>query len=214
MEYQINSKLTNKFRITNGKTRNKFKFEENKNNNKYPDNNTNNNLYDDKIIIPRKNNICTRLSNNLNSCKNFNNINNNKTFFNNKNNFNSTLYNRYKNDANFYTLEKNSSTSNLLNNRIKKVYINKGLNRNRSTAELLNKETIYILPAIKPRKIIIDYCCGQYDLQISNINKKNFNFKKYGHNTFFMGDNYNPQNYEVKQINRLSRNYYGKLFAN
>jgi len=218
MEYQINSKLSEKnknfFKFNNGKTRNIFKLEENKNHNKYKNNNIFNNNYNDKILTPRNlrnDNIYPLLYNNLYSCKN----NNNKiTFFKNHNNINNNLIidasNRYKNDT---TLVKNSSTSNLLNDKTKNVNIYKGLNRNRSTVELLNKK-IYILPAIKPRKIIINYCSGQYDLQISDINKKNFNNKKYGHNTFFMGDNYNPQNYEIKQVNRLSRNYYGKLFAN
>ena len=215
MENQINSKISenNKdfFKLNNGSSRNKFKFEENKNNYKYP--NINNN-----IISPIKHNIYPIISNNLNSNKNNNYINNNRTIFQNQNHFNNTFLindsNRYNNDMNVKTLDKSSSTLNLFNNKVKKVNICKGLNRNRSTAELLNKGTFYILPAIKPRKIIIDYCCGPYELYVKDINSKNVNYKKYGHNTSFMGEKYNPQNYEIKQINRLSRNYYGKPFAN
>ena len=213
MEYQINSSINNKnvFKVFNGTTRNKYKLEENKNYYKFP--NINN-----KIISPINNNIYPIISSTLNTSKNNNYINNNRTIFHNQNHFNNTCLindsNRYQNDTNFKTLDKCSSASYLFNDKMKKVNICKGLNRNRSTAELLNKGTFYILPAIKPRKIIINYCCGPYELYASDINKKNVDYKKYGHNTFFMGDNYNPQNYEIKQINRLSRNYYGKLFAN
>ena len=89
----------------------------------------------------------------------------------------------------------------------------KGLNKNKSTAELMKGKTLYFLPALKPRKIIIDYCCGPFEFHVTDLNKKISNYKKCGHNTFFMGENYNPQNYEIKPKNRLSRNYYGKLFS-
>ena len=60
------------------------------------------------------------------------------------------------------------------------------------------------LPAIKPRRIIIEY-------QLTNdagISKKD---KNIGHN-FFMGSSFNPQNYDVNSKNRTKRNVFGGLF--
>ena len=223
MEYQIKSKLLednknliNYNNIYNPRNNN---FEENKNylqNNKYnPNINSNYNL--NKLNSSRNTKIYPLLPGKINSY-NPNFINDNRTIFRNKNHFNDTLLiNSPKNDKkynyNFKTLERNSSFGSLINNRIKKIDAFRGLNRNKSTAELLNQNNLYILPLIKPRKIIINYCCGPYELHVTDINKKNLNCKQYGHNTFFMGENYNPQNYEIKQKNRISRNYYGKLFS-
>ena len=163
-----------------------------------------------------RDNIYPIISNNTKSFKEkF--INENETIFHDHNNYKNTfLINNSKDDKNynFKTLNRNSSVGSLLNNKITKINVNKGLHKNKSTAELLNQKALYFFPLLKPRKIIIDYCCGPYELHVTDINKKNLNFKKYGHNTFFMGGNYNPQNYEIKHKNRISRNYYGKLFAN
>ena len=223
MEYQINSKIYEDYKnlpkysnIYNPKN---IQLEENKNyfqsnttlNNNSP-NNTNNFNYNQKyhkIITPINNKLYPSFRGKSNP------HNDNRTIFQNKNNnFNNTLYINKNKDMSFKTLGRNSSVGNILNNKIRKIYPCKGLNRNKSSVELLNEKTLYILPLLKPRKIIIDYCCGPYELHVTDINKKNFNYKKYGHNTFFMGGKYNPNNYEIKQMNRFNRNYYGKLFAN
>ena len=222
MEYQIKSKileenknLLNYNNIYSSRNKN---FEENKNyiqNNKFnPNINFNYNL--NKINSFRNNKLYPLFTGKTTNFDKSNSINDNKNFFLNKNHFNDKLLiDSSKNDKkyNFRTLERNSSFGNLINNRIKKIDVFKGLNRNKSTAELLNQNNIYILPLIKPRRIIIDYCCGPYELHVTDINKKNLNCKQYGHNTFFMGGNYNPQNYEIIPKNRISRNYYGKLFS-
>ena len=193
MEYQIKTKLLEDNRnllnynnIYNPRNKN---LEENKNylqNNKYKYNpNINSNYNLNKINSFRNNKINPLLSGKSNSNK-VNYINDNRIIFQNKNHFNDTLLiNGIKNDKkynfNFKTLERNSSFGNLINNRIRKFDVFKGLNRNKSTAELLNQNNIYILPLIKPRRIIIDYCCGPYELHVIDINKKNLNCKQYGH---------------------------------
>ena len=223
MEYQIkhklfedNKNLLNYNNIYNPRNNN---FEDNKNylqKNKY-NQNINSEYNFNKINSSRNNKYYSLLSGKANYYKpNF--INDNRTIFRNKNHFNDALLinnskDDKKNNVNFKTLERNSSFGNLINNRVKKIDVFKGLNRNKSTAELLNQNYLYILPLIKPRRIIIDYCCGPHELHVTDINKKNLNCKQYGHNTFFMGENYNPLNYEIKQKNRISRNYYGKLFS-
>ena len=220
MEYQIKSKDYKNLpkyptmhypkNIQPEENKNYFQSNTTLNNNSPINNNFDYNPKYNKILSPRKANIYPIHSGNSNP-------HNNRTIFQNKNNFNNTLLkNNNKNNynVNFRTLNRNSSVGCMLNHNIKKIYPFKGLNRTKSTAELLNTKTLYLLPLIKPRRIIIDYCCGPYELHVTDINKKNFNYKKYGHNTFFMGDRFNPLNYEIKQPNRLNRNYYGKLFAN
>ena len=229
MEYQINQSNNEKNKqnyITKNNITDKLQKEENKNYSQNIKNNVilkninlnnNNNKYINNIPFTSRNNkFLNYLKGNKINHK-FNNINDNKTIFQNYN-FNNTLLNKNiqnsRDKDNSKTLDRSSSVSNILNNKIKKINVFKGLHRNNSTIDILNKKTLAILPLIKPRKIIIDYCCGPYELHVTNINKKNLNFKKFGHNTFFMGENYNPDNYEIKQKNRFNRNYYGKLFAN
>ena len=101
-----------------------------------------------------------------------------------------------------------NNTYNIFNNQIKINETNKNdirqklLNRENPllTSNLINKKS----PVIRPRRIIIEY-------QLTNnagISKKNKNF---GHN-FFMGSNFNPQNYYVNSKNRTKRNVFGGLF--
>ena len=192
-----------------------------KRNNKMQEENKNNfikinNIFSNKrFITPRNNQISSRLLRDINPFE-ANYINDNKTIYQNHNKFKNPLF--VKDNKNIenknQTISRNSSVNNLLNNNARKANILKGLNRTRSTLDLLNKETIYIFPAIRPRKIIIDYCCGPYDYRVTNINKRNLSYKKLGKNTYFMGGKYNPDNYTAQEPNRFNRNYYGKLFSN
>jgi len=192
-----------------------------KRNNKMQEENKNNfikinNIFSNKrIITPRNNQISSRLLRDINTFE-ANYINDNKTIYQNHNKFKNPLFAKdNKNIGNKnQTISRNSSVNNLLNNNARKANILKGLNRTKSTLDLLNKETIYIFPAIRPRKIIIDYCCGPYDYRVTNINKRNLSYKKLGKNTYFMGGKYNPDNYTAQEPNRFNRNYYGKLFSN
>ena len=226
MEYQIKSKISQEHKNIPKNSSiyypKNIQPEENKNyfqsnttlNNNSPINNDNfNDTYIpkyNKIISQRNTNLYPIIGGASNPYKE------NRAKIQNKNFNNTLLINTNKNNynSNFRTLNRNSSVGTMLNKNIRKINPFKGLNRNKSTAQLLNEKTLYILPLIKPRKIIIDYCCGPYELHVTDINKKNLNCKKFGYNTFFMGDRFNPNNYEIKQPNRLSRNYYGKLFAN
>ena len=192
-----------------------------KKNNKIQEENKNNfikinNIFSNKrFITPRNNQISSRLLRDINPFE-ANYINDNKTIYQNHNKFKNPLFAKdNKNIGNKnQTISRNSSVNNLLNNNARKANILKGLNRTKSTLDLLNKETIYIFPAIRPRKIIIDYCCGPYDYRVTNINKRNLSYKKLGKNTYFMGGKYNPDNYTAQEPNRFNRNYYGKLFSN
>ena len=209
-----NKNLLNEKNIKN--SRNKYNLEENKNHYwKYRKNINIITKKNNKEVTPRNKKFLPIL---LKSNRN-NYFNNNNTIYQNKNKFDNTILinrNKYKyNDDNiFKTLNKSPSACYILNKKIKKISLYNGLNRNNSTSELLNKNTIFYFPAIKPRKIIIDYCTGPYELHVTDINKKNFSYKKYGYSSSFMGDKYNPQNYEINQRNLLNRNYYGKLFSN
>ena len=199
-----NKKLLNYF------NRNNKMQEENKNN--YI--RINNILSNKRFATPRNSQKSSRFSRDINPFD-ANYINDNRTIYQNHNEFrNPCLAKDNKNIRNdCKTINRNSSVSNLLNNNARKLNISKGMNRTRSMADLLNKETIYIFPAIRPRRIIIDYCCGPYDFRVTNINKRNLSYKKLGKNTFFMGGRYNPDNYTAKEPNRFNRNYYGKLFS-
>jgi len=101
-------------------------------------------------------------------------------------------------------------TSNLINkkaNTTKTLNLPKNKNISYSIRRYktkLEKNKNMNLPVIKPRRIIIDY-------QLTNnagISEKN---KNLGHN-FFMGSNFNPQNYYVHSKNRTKRNVFGGLF--
>ena len=212
--YNNNIKRNSNKNLLNYFKRNNKILEENKNNYKKINNTL---LSNKRFATPRNNQISSYYSRNINPFE-ANYINDNRTIYQNHN------HNEYKSPIfakdnkniinNYKTINRNSSVNSLLNNNERKGNIYKGLNRTRSTAELLNKGTIYIFPAIRPRKIIIDYCCGPYDFRVTNINKRNLSYKKLGKNTFFMGGKYNPDNYTANEPNRFNRNYYGKLFSN
>ena len=209
--YSNNIKRNSNKNLLNYFKRNNKIQEENKNN--YIK--INNILSNKRFATPRNNQMTARISRNINPFE-ANYLNDNRTIYQNHNELKNPCFakdNKIRgNDSK--TIYGNSRVNNLLKNNERKLNIFKGLNRTRSTAELLNKETIYIFPAIRPRKIIIDYCCGPYDFRVNNINKRNLSYKKLGKNTFFMGGRYNPDNYTAKEQNRFNRNYYGKLFSN
>ena len=122
-----------------------------------------------------------------------------------------------KNDdavKNLSLLNNNRLNINTLKNKQKKFFINsRNLLRNKSTPLILNK-TDRILPLIKPRKIIINIFSGPYEFKITDINKKYLNFKKFGRNSVFMGERYNPDNYAFDAKTMNHRNYHGGIFMN
>ena len=123
-----------------------------------------------------------------------------------------------KNDdaiKNLSLLSNNQFNINTLKNKEKKIFFinSRNLFRDKSTPFILNK-TNKILPLIKPRKIIINIFSGPYEYKINDINKKCFNFKKFGRNSIFMGERYNPDNYGFDAKTMNHRNFYGAIFAN
>jgi len=225
MDNEIQSNVIKKPFYKNARLiNNKIRIEEKKNTSENPRDQHLHNVtlfknYNNDIPIPqRKKNLFSIIPQNNNLYKQHNYSNLNNTNFQNidKSNEN-TLINNTINNKNWLNhtnkvFEKCPSVCNMVNNRIKKINTYKCLNKNRSNEELINRD-FTILPLIRPRKIIINYCCGPYELKVTDINKKNFNYKKYGFNTYFMGDKYNPRNYEIKRDNKLNRNYYGKIFS-
>ena len=212
MEYKLN------FPRSNSNNKNKYILEEDKN-----IINTRNrkryNYFLNNINFTSKNNkLYNDFKENLTNDK-INYMNDKKTIFQNYYDFNKFFKKKEPNNNknNIITIKKidrSSSVSDLLNIRKKKLIVFKGLNKNNSSAELINKNTISVLPLIKPRKIIIDICSGPHELRITNLNNNDLNKKQYGHNSIFMGEKYNPDNYEIKKINKFNRNYHGKLFSN
>ena len=86
------------------------------------------------------------------------------------------------------------------------------LYKNKSTSSLLNSCN-QILPLIKPRKILINICSGPYEFKIDDINKRYLSFKKFGKNSIYMGEKYNPENYDLISKDKIGRNYYGAIFS-
>lgn len=75
----------------------------------------------------------------------------------------------------------------------------------------INKQQF--LPKINPRPIILDYCLTYSNNNGSSYNGKYTNgYKNLGYNGYNMGENYNPDNYEVRRKNRTKRNVFGTLF--
>ena len=104
------------------------------------------------------------------------------------------------------------STIKNLNAKEKKLDFMKLLYKNKSTSSLLNNSN-QILPLIKPRKILINICSGPYEFKIDDINKRYLSFKKFGKNSIYMGEKYNPENYDLISKDKIGRNYYGAIFS-
>ena len=221
MEKDITSEI-NKIKIlplnNNNRTRNKqnqLEFEENKTNN------NSRNLLIDKILLQNKyNNLLLRKRNSklreiLNSKYNNYPFTSQASF---QNNFLSIdKLSRDKPDKKFKIrtiniINRIPSTIKNLNAKEKKLDFMKLLYKNKSTSSLLNNSN-QILPLIKPRKILINICSGPYEFKIDDINKRYLSFKKFGKNSIYMGEKYNPENYDLISKDKIGRNYYGAIFS-
>jgi len=107
-----------------------------------------------------------------------------------------------------------SRNSSFLNNmKSKKIFNFKNCAiRNKSTSFIFDGMN-QIFPLIKPRKILINIYSGPYEYKINDISKNNFNYKKFGKNSIYMGERYNPENYAIKEKIKVGRNYYGALYS-
>ena len=221
MEKDITSEI-NKIKIlplnNNNRTRNKQKqleLEENKTNN------NSRNLLIDKILLQNKyNNLLLRKRNSklreiLNSKYNNYPFTSQASF---QNDFLSIdKLSRDKPDKKFKIktiniINRIPSTIKNLNAKEKKLDFMKLLYKNKSTSSLLNSCN-QILPLIKPRKILINICSGPYEFKIDDINKRYLSFKKFGKNYIYMGEKYNPENYDLISKDKIGRNYYGAIFS-
>ena len=221
MEKDITSEI-NKIKIlplnNNNRTRNKQKqleLEENKTNN------NSRNLLIDKILLQNKyNNLLLRKRNSklreiLNPKYNNYPFTSQASF---QNNFLSIdKLSKDKPDKKFKIktiniINRIPSTIKNLNAKEKKLDFMKLLYKNKSTSSLLNSCN-QILPLIKPRKILINICSGPYEFKIDDINKRYLSFKKFGKNSIYMGEKYNPENYDLISKDKIGRNYYGAIFS-
>ena len=221
MEKDITSEI-NKIKIlplnNNNRTRNKQKqleLEENKTNN------NSRNLLIDKIILQNKyNNLLLRKRNSklreiLNPKYNNYPFTSQASF---QNNFLSIdKLSKDKPDKKFKIktiniINRFPSTIKNLNVKEKKLEFTNLLYKNKSTSSLLNNSN-QILPLIKPRKILINICSGPYEFKIDDINKRYLSFKKFGKNSIYMGEKYNPENYDLISKDKIGRNYYGAIFS-
>ena len=221
MEKDITSEI-NKIKIlplnNNNRTRNKQKqleLEENKTNN------NSRNLLIDKILLQNKyNNLLLRKRNSklreiLNPKYNNYPFTSQASF---QNNFLSIdKLSKDKPDKKFKIktiniINRIPSTIKNLNAKEKKLDFMKLLYKNKSTSSLFNNSN-QILPLIKPRKILINICSGPYEFKIDDINKRYLSFKKFGKNSIYMGEKYNPENYDLISKDKIGRNYYGAIFS-
>jgi hypothetical protein len=221
MEKDITSEI-NKIKIlplnNNNRTRNKQKqleLEENKTNN------NSRNLLIDKILLQNKyNNLLLRKRNSklreiLNPKYNNYPFTSQASF---QNNFLSIdKLSKDKPDKKFKIktiniINRFPSTIKNLNVKEKKLEFTNLLYKNKSTSSLFSNSN-QILPLIKPRKILINICSGPYEFKIDDINKRYLSFKKFGKNSIYMGEKYNPENYDLISKDKIGRNYYGAIFS-
>ena len=221
MEKDITSEI-NKIKIlplnNNNRTRNKQKqleLEENKTNN------NSRNLLIDKILLQNKyNNLLLRKRNSklreiLNSKYNNYPFTSQASF---QNDFLSIdKLSRDKPDKKFKIktiniINRFPSTIKNLNVKEKKLEFTNLLYKNKSSSSLFSNSN-QILPLIKPRKILINICSGPYEFKIDDINKRYLSFKKFGKNSIYMGEKYNPENYDLISKDKIGRNYYGAIFS-
>lgn len=106
------------------------------------------------------------------------------------------------------------STLDLNKNRLtKRKFENLKLNKmvDNRLAEIRGRDKY--LPKINPRPILVDYCLTYSKDNGASLSSKNTNgYKNLGCNGFYMGESYNPDNYEIKRKNRTKRNVFGTLF--
>ena len=110
----------------------------------------------------------------------------------------------------------NKQDSNIINNLKrtgKKFEFNKLLPKSKSSSNIFYKMN-KLLPLIRPRQILINIYSGPYEYKINDINERSQSFKKFGRNSFYMGERYNPDNFVINEKLGVHRNYYGKIFSN
>ena len=113
-------------------------------------------------------------------------------------------------------IKRNSSFINSLKGNPRKIVFNRPLQKlqkHKSSGNIFDSIN-QLLPMIKPRQILINIYSGPYEYKIRDINKRTQSFKKFGKNSFYMGERYNPDNYSIEEKLGKNRNFYGKIFAN
>ena len=110
-------------------------------------------------------------------------------------------------------IKKDSNIINNLKRTGKKFEFNKLLPKSKSSSNIFYKMN-KLLPLIRPRQILINIYSGPYEYKINDINERSQNFKKFGRNSFYMGERYNPDNFVINEKLGVHRNYYGKIFSN
>ena len=110
-------------------------------------------------------------------------------------------------------IKKDSNIINNLKRTGKKFEFNKLLPKSKSSSNIFYKMN-KLLPLIRPRQILINIYSGPYEYKINDINERNQSFKKFGRNSFYMGERYNPDNFVINEKLGVHRNYYGKIFSN
>ena len=123
----------------------------------------------------------------------------------------------FKDKSEFFIPKNNILSRNLsvLNKpKIKTKFNSRNFITKNKSSSFIYEEKYQIFPLIKPRKILINIYSGPYEYKIKDINKKSFCFKKFGKNSIFMGEKYNPKNYEIKEKIKIGINHLGTHFAN
>ena len=110
-------------------------------------------------------------------------------------------------------IKKDSNIINNLKRTGKEFEFNKLLPKNKSSSNIFYKMN-KLLPLIRPRQILINIYSGPYEYKINDINERSQSFKKFGRNSFYMGERYNPDNFVINEKLGVHRNYYGKIFSN
>jgi len=110
-------------------------------------------------------------------------------------------------------IKKDSNIINNLKRTGKKFEFNKLLPKSKSSSNIFYKMN-KLLPLIRPRQILINIYSGPYEYKIKDINERSQSFKKFGRNSFYMGERYNPDNFVINEKLGVHRNYYGKIFSN
>ena len=110
-------------------------------------------------------------------------------------------------------IKKDSNIINNLKRTGKKFEFNKLLPKSKSSSKIFYKMN-KLLPLIRPRQILINIYSGPYEYKINDINERSQSFKKFGRNSFYMGERYNPDNFVINEKLGVHRNYYGKIFSN
>ena len=112
-------------------------------------------------------------------------------------------------------IKRNSSFINSLKGNPRKIVFNRPLQKlqkHKSSGNIFDSIN-QLLPMIKPRQILINIYSGPYEYKIRDINKRTQSYKKFGKNSIYMGEKYNPENYDLISKDKIGRNYYGAIFS-